>query len=88
MTQQLSREDCLLMMREKAVEIDRLPKKADFHESEAARIKAFFGPWPKALEAAGLKLPGPKAKEEKKLSKRIDAKRKKTQNLRQKSEKY
>ena len=37
--------------------LGRLPKKEDFDEATRARIKAFLGPWPRALEAAGLKPP-------------------------------
>lgn len=33
----------------------RLPKRSDFEEAEVVAIKAFLGPWPRALEAAGLK---------------------------------
>ena len=33
----------------------RLPKKSDFSPEDINRIKGFFGPWPHALEAAGLK---------------------------------
>ncbi len=36
-------------------ELDRLPKKEDFDEKTRSRIKAFLGPWPRALEKAGLK---------------------------------
>lgn len=37
--------------------MDRIPKKSDFTESEVSIIKAYFGPWPRALESAGLKTP-------------------------------
>jgi hypothetical protein len=40
---------------EKAEELGRLPKKDDFDEITRSRLKAFLGPWPRALEAAGLK---------------------------------
>lgn len=40
---------------EKSTELNRLPKKEDFDECTRSRIKAFLGPWPRALEAAGLK---------------------------------
>ena len=43
------------MLRSKQQELGRLPKKDDFDEVTRARIKAFLGPWPRALEAAGLK---------------------------------
>ena len=35
--------------------LGRLPQKADFDAATLSRIKAFLGPWPRALEAAGLK---------------------------------
>ena len=38
-------------------ELGRLPKKDDFDEVTRSRIKAFLGPWPRALESAGLKPP-------------------------------
>ena len=44
-------------LQQKAAEQGRLPRKADFDEADRARIKAFLGPWPRALEAAGLKPP-------------------------------
>ena len=40
---------------QKSKEVGRLPKKDDFDEATRSRIKAFLGPWPRALEAAGLK---------------------------------
>ncbi len=40
---------------EKSREVGRLPKKDDFDEVTRSRIKAFLGPWPRALEMAGLK---------------------------------
>ena len=41
----------------KSKEIGRLPKKEDFDVVTLSRIKAFLGPWPRALESAGLKKP-------------------------------
>lgn len=43
------------MLRKKSKELGRLPKKDDFDVVTLSRIKAFLGPWPRALEAAGLK---------------------------------
>ena len=43
------------LLREKHKELDRLPHKDDFDEVTRSRIKAFLGPWPRALEMAGLK---------------------------------
>lgn len=47
------------LLRQKHKELGRLPRKDDFDESTRSRIKAFLGPWPRALEAAGLKEPRP-----------------------------
>ena len=43
------------LLKEKQRETGRQPKKDDFDEVTRSRIKAFLGPWPRALEAAGLK---------------------------------
>ena len=43
------------LLQAKHKENGRLPKKDDFDEITVSRIKAFLGPWPRALEAAGLK---------------------------------
>ena len=43
------------LLRQKCAELGRLPKKDDFDEATRSRIKAFLGPWPRALESAGLK---------------------------------
>lgn len=51
---------------QKAKELNRLPKKEDFDESTRSRIKAYLGPWPRALEFAGLKAAPPKAPNQKK----------------------
>ena len=45
------------LLRQKYIELGRLPQKDDFDEPTRSRIKAFLGPWPRALEAAGLKKP-------------------------------
>lgn len=39
----------------KSEELKRLPRKDDFDDATRSRIKAFLGPWPRALEKAGLK---------------------------------
>lgn len=41
----------------KYAELGRIPQKKDFDEATRSRIKAFLGPWPRALEKAGLKEP-------------------------------
>lgn len=42
-------------LQEKATELGRIPRKADFENGIRARIKTFLGPWPRALERAELK---------------------------------
>lgn len=50
-------------LRQAYAALGRLPKKEDFDEVTRSRIKAYLGPWPRALEAAGLKPPRtPKAR--------------------------
>ena len=44
-------------LREMSEALGRLPRKSDFDEITRSRIKSFLGPWPRALEAAGLKTP-------------------------------
>lgn len=53
----LTKADCVTLLQEKYQEVDRYPKRADFSEKEVVAIKAFLGPWPRALEAAGVKPP-------------------------------
>ena len=50
-----SREYYIIKLKEIAEKENRLPKKSDFSDYDVMRIKGFFGPWPWALEAAGLK---------------------------------
>lgn len=54
----------------------RLPKKSDFSEEDVNKIKGLFGPWPWALEAAGLKESKREAKLQKNRAKRKAAKEK------------
>jgi len=57
-----TREDCIGLLCSKQAELDlcgekRFPKRSDFTDAEVVAIKAFLGPWPRALEAADLKPP-------------------------------
>ena len=59
------------LLRQKYMELGRMPKKDDFDEATRSRIKAFLGPWPRALESAGLKetkISVPKSKKRKKAA--------------------
>ena len=55
MTQDEKKSWAVELLKRKATELGRLPKKDDFDEPTRSRIKAYLGPWPRALEAAGLK---------------------------------
>lgn len=54
MNSNLSKEECIVLLRQVNQKENRYPKKSDFTEQEVARIKSLFGPWPRALEAAGI----------------------------------
>lgn len=43
------------LLKNKYHETGRVPGKRDFDSVTLSRIKAYLGPWPRALEAAGLK---------------------------------
>ena len=45
------------LLRQKYAQLGRLPTKKDFDSATCAQIKAYLGPWPRALESAGLKKP-------------------------------
>ena len=79
--EKLTREDCLLLLKEKFTLLrtqgdERYPCRSDFSEREVVAIKAFLGPWPRALEAAGIKPPRDPDRAQRNLEKRILAKRK------------
>lgn len=72
-------EKALTMLYEKNACLGRLPVKSDFQYDEACYIKQILGPWPRALERAGLK----------EVSKSyIDKKVRAKQRRRQKRKKY
>lgn len=50
-----SEAEAIRLLTEKAAELGRLPDKGDFPENMPGAIKAKLGPWPRALEKAGLK---------------------------------
>ncbi len=66
-------------LKEVALKEGRLPKKSDFSEQDVMKIKGFFGPWPWALEAAGLK----EEKHVKKLDKNREKRRTAKEKLRE-----
>lgn len=78
-----TREDAIALLQKKhealtAAGVTRYPARADFDADEVVAIKAFLGPWPRALEAAGIKTPRDDGRAERTLQKRIRAKRART----------
>ena len=71
----LTKEKCIYLLQNVYKETGRYPKKSDFSVEEVSMIKSYFGPWPRALEAAGVKEPREKDKAEQRRQKRIEAKR-------------
>ena len=69
---------CIALLQETAKALGRLPQKSDFDPEVMGQIKNLLGPWPRALEAAGLKAQN--TRQEQKLQKRIRAKRRRTQS--------
>lgn len=59
------------MLCAKAEALGRIPKKEDFDAVEVSRIKAYLGPWPRALEYAGLKQTSDKTQKFKKRRKKV-----------------
>ena len=57
MTDEQKKAWAIRQLQQKAQDLGRPPIKADFDDATRARIKAFLGPWPRALEAASLKEP-------------------------------
>ncbi len=57
MKNKLTKNDCIVLIRQKTDELGRIPKKSDFDNEDVSMIKSFFGPWPRALETAGVKKP-------------------------------
>ena len=60
--EKLTKSDCISLLQEKYRQLqeqdeNRYPKRSDFTEREVIAVKAFLGPWPRALEAAGVKPP-------------------------------
>ena len=75
-----NKEDCLVLLNEKYKElqsksIERYPQRSDFSDREVVAIKAFLGPWPRALEAAGIKPPRDDDRPQRNKEKRARAKR-------------
>lgn len=84
MRKKQDRESCIGLLKEKRAELTaagekRLPERSDFSAEEIVAVKALLGPWPRALEAAGLKPPRDDARALLEREKRIRAKRRRTE---------
>ena len=74
------KEDCIILLQNKYQELQkaglsRYPQRSDFEDREVVAIKAFLGPWPRALEAAGIKTPRDDDRPQRNKEKRAKAKR-------------
>lgn len=73
---------------DKSKELGRLPKRTDFDDKTVCFIKQKLGPWPRALEAAGLKpILENSSKEKSKIKRQRIKKNKKALNRRNNLEK-
>ena len=81
MSEKLTKQDCIDLLVRKHAELggERFPKRSDFAEREVVAIKAFLGPWPRALEAAGIKAPRDDGRAEKNKQKHIRSKKLRTE---------
>lgn len=70
MEQDSKQQAALRLLQEAAARLERLPKRSDFSSEEVCFIKQKLGPWPRALEAAGLKEPPPISAKDKSRLKR------------------
>ena len=75
-----TKEDCVARLCAKYESLQtagesRYPQRSDFDEDEVVAIKAHLGPWPRALEAAGIKPPRADDRLERNREKRVRAKR-------------
>ena len=85
MEKKFNAETCILLLKNKYAELQgegetRFPKRSDFSEAEVVAVKAFLGPWPRALEEAGIKAPRSDDRIQKNREKRIRAKRRSREN--------
>ena len=80
------KEDCILLLKNKYKELQaeglsHYPRRSDFEDREVVAIKAFLGPWPRALETAGIKPPKDVDRAGRNKEKRIRAKQARIQSL-------
>lgn len=86
------RQKCIRLLTEKQNFLqshgaERLPRRADFSTEEVVAIKAALGPWPRALESAGLKPPRNGDRIQRNREKRARAKRRRRETQKAQKEK-
>ena len=74
-------EAALKLLQEKQETVGRTPKKEDFESVQVCFIKQILGPWPRALEKAGLKQPPVISSREKTQAKRARMKEKRKHQI-------
>ena len=84
--QKTNKEFCIALLREKQASLTaqglvRFVQRGDFDIDQVVAIKAHLGPWPRALEAAGIKSPRPEDHLQRAREKHIRAKRERTKLL-------
>lgn len=82
-----TKDDCIRLLQAKreylqSQSITRYPQRSDFEEAEVVAIKAFLGPWPRALEAAELKPPRNDNQAQRTKEKRIRSRQRRNAALR------
>lgn len=55
MENDVKKQQAIDLLLNKSRVLNRVPKRTDFDEKDVCFIKQKLGPWPRALEAAGLK---------------------------------
>ncbi len=75
-----SKSECIRLLQSAQLRLKEegragLVSRKEFSTEEVVAIKAFLGPWPRALEAAGLKPPKENSRKELNRQRRIRAKR-------------
>lgn len=70
MTQDEKFQKAIRLLTEAFAALGRMPKRSDFDSETACFIKQKLGPWPRALETAGLKEPPAVSAKEKTVLKR------------------
>ena len=82
-----SKEECIRLLQEAQLRLkeegrrDPVTRK-EFSTEEVVAIKAFLGPWPRALEAAGIKPPKENSRKDLNRQRRIRSKRRQREESR------